>query len=108
MEPKKIKIAVVGCGGVCRWGHMPAYKAMKNAEVVAVCDIKPEKAESIAKEYNIPKTYTDYKEMLAAEKPDAVDLCVPNYLTRSSPFMRLNTVFTSFPKNPMQFRSKRF
>lgn len=78
---QKTRIAIVGCGGINRWAHMPAYKAMKDlVEIVAVCDIKPEKADIIAKELGITKTYTDYKEMLAAEKPDAVDLCVPNYL----------------------------
>jgi len=78
---KKTRIAIIGCGGICRWAHMPAYKAMKDlVEIVAVCDIKPEKAASIAKELGVEKTYADYKEMLAAEKLDAVDLCVPNYL----------------------------
>ncbi len=101
MESEKIKIAVIGCGGICRWAHMPAYKAMKDlVEITAVCDIKPEKAEMIAKEYGVPKTYTDYKEMLAAEKPDAVDLCVPNYLHSVMAVHALERGFHVFSEKP--------
>lgn len=77
---EKTRIAIVGCGGICRVAHLPAYAKMNNAEIVALCDIKPEKAKALAEQYGIAKIYTDYKEMLEKEKPDAVDLCLPNYL----------------------------
>jgi UDP-N-acetylglucosamine 3-dehydrogenase len=46
------------------------------AELAAVSDLNRELGEKIAREYGA-KYYADYKEMLAAEKLDAADICVP-------------------------------
>lgn len=77
----KLKIALVGLGGICKTSHIPAWKSVEGARVTAVCDINPDKftkAFSLIG-YEAP-TYTDYKEMIDKEKPDAVDICTPNYL----------------------------
>jgi predicted dehydrogenase len=44
-------------------------------ELVGICDINPAKTARFAKFYQAGKAYTDYKEMIRAEKPDAV-ICV--------------------------------
>lgn len=75
----KLKIAVVGCGSIAKYRHLPEYHLNKNAEIVAVVDIVPERAEAMAKEYGA-KAYTDYKEVLKLEEVDAVSVCLPNYL----------------------------
>ena len=65
---KKLRIAIVGCGGIANQKHMPSIKANSDkAEMVAFCDIIPERAQKAAKEYGVEgaKVYTDYKEMLA-------------------------------------------
>ena len=64
----KIRAAIVGCGGIANQKHLPAFKANADkAELVAFCDIIPERAEKAAKEYGIEgaKVFTDYNEMLA-------------------------------------------
>ena len=77
----KIKIAVIGCGGISRVAHMPHYMKLKDDfEVVAVCDIIEERAENFSKEFGVPAYYTDYKEVLNIEGLEAVDICTPNYL----------------------------
>jgi len=50
---KKLKIAVIGAGGIAAYAHMPGYAKMDNVEIVSICDIKRYKAEKLAKEYNI-------------------------------------------------------
>ena len=77
---KKLKLAVIGAGGIARVAHLPAYKNMDNVELVAICDIIEERAKEKAEEYNIPAVYTDYKDVLAIEGLDAIDICTPNYL----------------------------
>jgi len=77
---KKIKLAIIGAGGIATDAHMPPLSEMTNVEVVAVCDIIPEKAEKLAKKYGIAEVYTDYKEVLKIPELDAVDICTPNYL----------------------------
>jgi predicted dehydrogenase len=51
---------------------------MDNVEVVAICDIVPEKAEALAEKFHIPHIFEDYKEMLKMPELDAVDICTPN------------------------------
>lgn len=77
----KIKIAIIGCGGIATKVHMPQYEQLKSVyEVIAACDIIPEKAENFAKAFGIANTYTDYNDVLNIEGLDAVDICTPNYL----------------------------
>ena len=79
----KLRIAIGGCGGIANQKHMPSIKANADkAEMVAFCDIIPERAEKAAKEYGVEgaKVYTDYKEMLAdtSVEFDVVHVCTPN------------------------------
>lgn len=79
----KLRIAIVGCGGIANQKHMPSIKANADkADMVAFCDIIPERAEKAAKEYGVEgaKVYTDYKEMLAdtSVEFDVVHVCTPN------------------------------
>lgn len=79
----KLRIAIVGCGGIANQKHMPSIKANADkADMVAFCDLIPERAEKAAKEYGVEgaKVYTDYKEMLAdtSVEFDVVHVCTPN------------------------------
>jgi len=42
---EKLKVGIVGLGGICKAQHMPAYEKMEEIEVAAICDIVPEKIE---------------------------------------------------------------
>lgn len=80
---KKVRIAIVGCGGIANQKHMPSIKKHADrAEMVAFCDTLPERAEKAQKEYGAEdsKVYTDYKEMLAdtSIEFDVVHVCTPN------------------------------
>ena len=74
----KLKVAVIGCGNISIM-HLEAIAALEESELVAVCDIKPDRAEQTAERYGV-KAYTDYKQMLECERLDAVHLCLPHYL----------------------------
>ncbi len=69
---------MVGAGNIAHTAHLPAYKKVENAELVAVCDIDIEKARKTAEEYGIPAYYGSLTEMLASADIDAVDICVWN------------------------------
>ncbi|MBE6545963.1 MAG: Gfo/Idh/MocA family oxidoreductase [Ruminococcaceae bacterium] len=77
---KLIKIGIIGCGGIAKGKHMPSLKKVADCEMVAFCDIIPERAEKAAKDFGTPdaKTYTDYKELLKDETIDVVHVCTPN------------------------------
>ena len=71
---EKVRIGVIGCGGIANGKHMPAEKKNPNAEMVAFCDIIEERAIKANKEYGneTSKVYTDYKELLKDKTIDAV------------------------------------
>lgn len=75
---KKFKSAIIGCGNIFPM-HAVSVKNCKDAELVAVCDIKEDRAKAKAAEFGC-KWYTDYKEMLEKEQIDVVHLCLPHYL----------------------------
>lgn len=75
----KLKVAVIGCGAIALRRHIPEYAAHPEVELTAFCDIVKERAEALAEKYG-GKAYTDYKELLAKEKVDAVSVCLPNAL----------------------------
>ncbi|WP_421723426.1 Gfo/Idh/MocA family protein [Bauldia sp.] len=70
-----VRVALVGCGFFAR-NHLFAWKdlAAEGAELVAVCDIDPAKAEAAATEFGVPHWYTDMDAMLTAESIDLIDI----------------------------------
>ena len=78
----KLKVGIIGLGGICCCAHTPGYLKMDNVEIVAICDINPEKIESYKKNFTTVNAaeFTDYEELLNYEGLDFVDICTPNYL----------------------------
>ena len=70
-----LKVGLVGVGGISG-AHIPAWEAREDAELVALCDIRPERMEK----YEGKRLYTDFDEMLANEELDILDICLPTYL----------------------------
>ena len=64
MAAKKWKVAVVGCGMFATAQYLPNIAKEANAECVAVCDIIPERAESVAKRFGVAEWYPNIYEML--------------------------------------------
>lgn len=71
---EKIRLGVIGCGGIAKGKHLPAYSQNKKAELVAFCDLILEKAEAAKEKYGAEgsKVYVDYKELLKDDSIDAV------------------------------------
>ena len=77
---RKLRIGVIGCGGICRSVHMPGWSKIEDAEVVALCDIQVERAQAMAETYGVAQVYEKYEDLLNIPGLDAVDICTPNYL----------------------------
>ena len=77
---RKVKVGVIGCGGIANGKHMPALKSVENLEMVAFCDIVRERAEAAAREYGVEgaKIFEDYRELLAMDEIEVVHVCTPN------------------------------
>jgi len=71
-----LKVGVIGAGGIAQNIHLPCLAEMEGVHLAAVCDLNARRAEDVAARFNIPKSYSQWKEMLAAEKLDAVFVLV--------------------------------
>ncbi len=77
---KKLKVGIIGCGGIANNKHLPALSQLKNkVELVAFCDIIVERAEKAKKDFGDEnsKVFEDYKELLKCDL-DVVHVCTPN------------------------------
>ena len=92
----KLKVGIIGCGrmantiedeqiakrkqGPYRSGlvlpycHAGGYAVVEETEMVAACDIVEEKREAFQERWNVPRGYTDYRELIDVEKPDILSI----------------------------------
>ncbi|MGG3664589.1 Gfo/Idh/MocA family protein [Bacillus gobiensis] len=96
----KVKVGVIGCGSIAQHRHLPEYKMNENVELVAVCDVNEERANSVAQQYGV-NAYTNYKELLASGTVDAVSVCTPNYLHALISIAALNAGIHVLCEKPM-------
>ncbi|MCD7739300.1 MAG: Gfo/Idh/MocA family oxidoreductase [Lachnospiraceae bacterium] len=78
---KKIKIGIIGCGGIANQKHLPSLSKLSDeCELVAFCDIIVERAQKAAAEYGTAdaKVYEDYHELLANPEVEVVHVLTPN------------------------------
>lgn len=93
-----IKFAIVGCG---RIAQRHAEHINKVGKLVAACDIVPEKAAELAKQYQAA-SYTSIDEMLVNQKDiDVVSVCSPNGLHATHSISALKAGFHVLCEKPM-------
>jgi predicted dehydrogenase len=72
-----VRVGIIGAGAIARY-HLQQYLATPQAQVVAICDVLPERAAALAAEFGIPAVDGDYAALLARPEVDAVSICTPN------------------------------
>lgn len=67
-----LRFALVGCGRISkRHSELLGNRQITGATLAAVCDVVPEKAEKIARQFSVPM-FTDMHEMMRKTAPDVV------------------------------------
>lgn len=76
-----LKVGVIGLGTVSPI-HLHSINHSPYARLVAVCDIKEDKAREKCQQTHcdVTPSYSDYKEMIDKEDLDVVHICLPHYL----------------------------
>lgn len=70
-----LKVGLIGVGGISP-AHISAWETIKDAELVALCDVRKECIEKYPEKH----LYTDFDEMLENENLDILDICLPTFL----------------------------
>jgi predicted dehydrogenase len=75
-ETKRVRVGVIGCGWWSTFTHLPGLMQHPRAELVAIADRDPQRLNAASETYDIPRAYTDYREMLEREQLDGVVVAV--------------------------------
>lgn len=72
---RDLRIGIIGCGGIVRGAHLPAYQAA-GLTVSAVFDIDEAKARAVAADFGIPTVAASAEELARRPDVDIVDIAV--------------------------------
>ena len=78
----KLRCAVIGAGGI-GLDHLHSLTTCHRAAAVAIAESNPQRAREASLRHNIPRSYTDYHELLEQPDIDAVTIALPNHLHAS-------------------------
>jgi virulence factor len=69
---EKVRVAMIGAGGMANGVHYPSLASFDDVEMVAVCDLDADRLNTTADTYGIEKRYTNYRTMIEECAPDGV------------------------------------
>ncbi len=72
---RRLRVGIVGVGDHAYRNILPALHYLP-VELVAMCDLNASLLESTAREYGVPRAYTDSRQMYAEANLDAMLICV--------------------------------
>lgn len=78
--PQKLRIGLIGAGANMRSRHIPGFRQIPDVEIVAVCNRRPESTTAVAREFNIPRTYERWQDLIADAEVDAITIGTWPYL----------------------------
>jgi len=68
-----VRVGIIGAGWIAAQ-HVATLRKMDGVDVIGVCDLDQGRARELA---NGASTYTDWRDLVSREKPDAVFVCTP-------------------------------
>ncbi|MGP4074823.1 Gfo/Idh/MocA family protein [Halobacillus sp. K22] len=76
----KVKIGIIGCGGIANGKQMPSLAKLDTVQLVAFCDLVEARATEAVENYGVndAQVYTNYKDLLKDASIDVVHVCTPN------------------------------
>ncbi len=73
------KVGLIGCGFM-GGTHADCYNEIEGVQLVAVADVRPEKAEEVAKKCGVSEIYSTGVELIQKADVDIIDICLPTFL----------------------------
>jgi predicted dehydrogenase len=94
-----IKVGLIGCGFMGSM-HVNCYKNIPGVEIVALADLREEKAKALA-EGTSAKLYADGADLIANAEVDIIDICLPTYLHAKYALLAMEKVKYLFIEKPV-------
>ncbi len=94
-----LKVGLIGCGFMGAM-HANCYKNIPGVELVALADLRSEKAEELAKGTSAA-IYGDGKDLIANADVDIIDICLPTFLHAEYAMLAMEKVGYVFVEKPV-------
>jgi predicted dehydrogenase len=102
---EKLRCAVIGAGAV-GIEHLNSLLHCPRAATVAIAELNPQRLRDTAERFHIPRTYTNYQELLEQPDIDAVTIALPNFLHAPVAVDALNAHKHVLIEKPMALNAK--
>lgn len=79
MPENPLRIALIGAGSIGRT-HATRYAQVRGAKLQVVVDVDEARAREVQETANVPERANDYRQVIARDDIDAVDICLPTWL----------------------------
>jgi predicted dehydrogenase len=97
-----LRCGIIGCGRIVQGGHVDAFKTLRDRiEVVALADPVQSSLDAVGEALNVERKYEDYREMLAKETLDFVDIASPHFAHRDNVVDAANAGVHILSEKPM-------
>ena len=94
-----LKVGLIGCGFMGGM-HYACYNVIDGVEVVAVADVRAEKAQELVKGANV-EIYATGKELIEQADVDIIDICLPTFLHTEHAVMAMRKGRNVFVEKPV-------
>jgi UDP-N-acetyl-2-amino-2-deoxyglucuronate dehydrogenase len=98
----KLRFGIVGAGVIGKM-HAEAISSLPDAELVAIADRIPERAQKVGESFKAI-AYGDYQQMLDGEQLDIVDICTPSGLHGEHACQAMRTGRHVIVEKPMEIK----
>jgi predicted dehydrogenase len=101
----KLRCAVIGVGAT-GIDHLNSLLHCPRAATVAIAELNPQRLREAAEKFHVPRTYTNYQELLEQPDIDAITIALPNYLHAPVAIDALNARKHVLIEKPMAMNAK--
>lgn len=77
-----VRVGMIGAGRNLQRVQIPGFRKIAGCELVAVANSSLASSQRVADEFNIPKAYANWKELLEDDEIDAISIGTPPYMHR--------------------------
>lgn len=98
---KTVKLGLIGAGGIAQ-AHCRAISNIDGVKLIAAADIVESNVKRTAERWDIPKTFTDYNEMLKMDELEGVVVCTPTAIHAPPTVAALNAGKHVLCEKPME------